>query len=992
MFRRRVVRAVVVTLVVFVSLFATVAILPKTARATTYFVGGVGPGNQTTIQGAISAAGFDDTIYVYGGIYRENLMVGKSLHLIGENSATTIIDGRNTQDAIRITSDSVEVTGFTITNGGTGIEIISYDNCIISANVITNGGTGIYLSDTVGTVVKDNEISSNSVDGISISTSGSAFIENNSVSSNIVDGIYLTSSVGNTIKDNFASSNERGIYLRSSSNNEIIGNTAWSNDDGYYPYGAGILLVSSSGNRIEDNNASSNYRYGIRLESSASNIIVGNMVSANSQGINLESASSNFIEDNRVTLNGGDGIYFDSSSSNTIVQNSISSNQDGINLYSSGNNTIRDNSISSNNYRGLDLSLSDSNRIYHNNIVGNNYQARDNGANSWDDGYPSGGNYWSDNMDADQFSGPNQDQPGSDGIGDKLYYISPGTSVDHYPKVIPNAVPQSPPSQPQNLQATPGNGRVDLTWTPPAYDGGSPILNYRVYRRINSEAEEFLIQIGNVLTFADMGLTNGDTCRYWVSARNIVGEGLKSEETDTIPATVPSPPLGLAAVAESRLVTLIWMPPADTGGSPVTNFKIYRGVSSGGESLLAEVGYVQQYVDIGLTNGVTYYYTITAKNEVGEGVMSEEVAATPAAILTIPGAPTRLAASTGDREVTLTWAAPADNGGSPITNYSVYRGPFSGGEAFLIEIGDELTYADSGLMNGRTYSYRVTAKNAIGEGSMSDSISAVPMVVPGPPIALAVEKGDGLVTLSWMPPIDDGGSPVTHYSVYRGSSSGGGTYLTTPGNILNYVNTGLTNGETYYYQVTASNAVGEGERSSEVSAVPSVTPPNQAPSCSLTAPSSGDTIKDRFAVMGTASDPDGTIEYVEIRIGNGGWTKALGTTSWSYDLDTTIFSDGGHTIYARSFDGTDYSGLDAQTVTIRNPGELPPDISVFEETWFWVVLILGIIVAVVALLYLKEKMRPQQPRAANHSEERSPPRSPEERGSIRPPVKPDDKA
>ncbi|MCK5291781.1 MAG: right-handed parallel beta-helix repeat-containing protein [Thermoplasmata archaeon] len=987
MFQRRVVRAVVVTLVVFVSLFATITTLPKTARATTYFVGGVGPGNQTTIQGAVNMAGFDDTVYVYGGIYRENLIVGKSLHLIGENSATTIIDGQNTQDAIRIGSDSVEVTGFTITNGGTGVEIMSYDNCVISANVITNGGVGIYLSDTVGTIVKDNVITSNSGDGIRIYTSGGALIENNSVSSNIVEGIYLSSSVGNTIKDNFASSNERGIYLRSSSNNVIIGNTAWSNDDGSYPYGAGILLVSSSGNRIEDNNASSNYRYGIRLESSASNIIVGNMVSANSRGINLESASSNVIEDNRVILNGGDGIYLDSSSSNTIVQNSISSNSNGIDLYSSGNNTIIGNSISSNRYRGLELSLSDSNSIYHNNIVGNGYQATDNGANEWDDGYPSGGNYWSDNMDADQFSGPNQDQPGSDGIGDKLYYISPGTSVDHYPKVIPNAVPQSPPSQPQNLQATPGDARVDLTWTPPAYDGGSPILNYRIYRRINQESEEFLIQIGNVVAFTDTGLTNGDNCRYWVSARNLVGEGLKSEVTETTPATVPSPPLGLAAVAESRLVTLTWMPPSDTGGSPVTNFKIYRGVSSGGESLLAEVGYVQQYVDIGLANGVTYYYRITAKNEVGEGVMSEEVAATPAAILTVPGQPTRLVASTGDREVTLTWAPPADNGGSPIANYSVYRGPFSGGEAFLVEIGDELTYTDSGLMNGRTYSYRVTAKNAIGEGSRSDSISAVPMVVPGPPIALAVEEGDGRITLRWMPPIDDGGSPVTHYSVYRGSSSGGETYLTTPGDILNYVNTGLTNGETYYYQVTASNAVGEGERSTEVGAVPSVTPPNQAPSCTFTAPSSGETIKDRFAVLGTASDPDGTIEYVEIRIDNGGWTRALGTTSWSYDLDTTVFSDGGHTIYARSFDGTEYSGLDAQTVTIRNPGELPPDISVFEETWFWAVLIMGIIVAIVLLLYLKEKMKPEKSAMRGNSEEESP-EGPEEKGRVRPPVKP----
>ncbi len=941
-------KAILVVLALLISFFATISIIPETARATTYFVGGTGPSNYTTIQAAVNVAGLGDTVYVYDGIYRETPVISTAIKLVGQSKDGTIIDAQNTQNVITVNSDSAKISGFTITNGNLGIRLMSVDNCEISSNVISNNGDGIAISDSVGSVIRDNIISSNRYDGIDLSVSGSSLIANNVVSSNGDYGIRISSSVGNVIMDNHVSSNEYGIYLDSSNSNDIIGNTAWSNDySGSLP-GAGIWLRSSSNNVIEENNASSNYRDGIRLQESASNVITGNTLSSNSHGIVLEYSSSNIISDNRVSLNGNDGIVFDSSSSNTISGNSISSNDDGIRLSYSGNNTIFGNSVSSNGYYGLYLSQSDSNRVFHNNIVGNNHQVTDNGANQWDDGYPSGGNYWSDYEGNDQLSGPDQDQPGSDGMGDSLYYIYPGTSVDHYPKMDPNSVPQSPPSQPQNLQATPGDGQVALTWEAPAYGGDSPILNYRVYRREEYGSFDFLVQIGNILAYTDTGLTNGLRYSYRVSARNQIGEGLGSEEVVATPARVPDPPLGLAAVAESRLVTLTWMPPSDDGGSQVTNFNIYRGVTPGGETLLAVVGNVQQYVDIGLTNGMTYYYRISATNEVGEGAMSDEVSATPAAVLTLPGPPTRLTASGGDCQITLSWAVPVDNGGSTITNYSIYRGAFSGAEAFLIEIGNVLTFTDTGLMNGQTYSYKVSARNALGEGPKSDSASTIPKTLPGPPIGLAVTAGNGLAILTWLSPIDDGGSPITHYSVYRGLTSGGETYLTTPGNVLTYEDSGLTNGMTYHYQVTASNAMGEGAKSSEVSVTPSTPPPNQAPTCTISSPTSGETISVRYAVMGTASDIDGEIEFVEVRVGNSGWMRAIGATSWSYDLDTTVFSDGKHTIYARSFDGMDYSALGALTVTVSNGEEQPPDVGAYD----WAITLALVVVLIVLLIVL----------------------------------------
>ncbi len=117
---------------------------------------------------------------------------------------------------------------------------------------------------------------------------------------------------------------------------------------------------------------------------------------------------------------------WDSSNNNTIYNCNISNNDYGIKLWdSSNNNTITSNTITNNSEKGIWLCYFSSNNIvYHNNFINNFNQAYDEDNNIWDNGYPSGGNYWSDYTGVDNYHGPNQDIPGSDGIGDTPYYIS----------------------------------------------------------------------------------------------------------------------------------------------------------------------------------------------------------------------------------------------------------------------------------------------------------------------------------------------------------------------------------------------------------------------------------------------------------------------------------------------------------------------------------------------------------------------------------------
>jgi fibronectin type 3 domain-containing protein len=385
--------------------------------------------------------------------------------------------------------------------------------------------------------------------------------------------------------------------------------------------------------------------------------------------------------------------------------------------------------------------------------------------------------------------------------------------------------PPSPPGPPVNLQATAGDGSVELDWTAPTDNGGSPITNYRIYRGTTSGQLALLAEVPDVRTYLDTGLTNGVKYFYHVTAVNAAGEGPPSAEVSATPRsanTPPDPPVQPVAIGGDARVSLSWQTPGSNGGSPITNYKIYRGTSPGGESWLATVGGdVLSYTDTAVTNGVTFYYYVTAVNIVGEGGFSNEVSATPMAAASVPDAARNLTAEPMDSGVHLAWLRPTDTGGKPITNYKIYRGTSSGDRSTVTTAGNVTSYTDLGLQNGQQYYYVVTAVNEIGEGPPSNEVSSTPATVPSAPRNLRAIEGDGAVTIQWSGPQSDGGSAVTNFRIYRGTTSGNLVFLTMIGPIDSYTDEKLLNDQTYYYQVSALNRAGEGQRSDPASATPS---------------------------------------------------------------------------------------------------------------------------------------------------------------------------
>jgi outer membrane protein assembly factor BamB len=158
------------------------------------------------------------------------------------------------------------------------------------------------------------------------------------------------------------------------------------------------------------------------------------------------------------------------------------------------------------------------------------------------------------------------------------------------------------------------------------------------------------------------------------------------------------------------------------------------------------------------------------------------------AIGTTPSTPPRNLTATGANEqVGLTWKAPADNGGAAITNYVIYKGTASGCETFLAKIGTATGYTDLHLKNGQKYYYEVAAINTAGESLRSTEANATAATIPLAPQNLTVAPEDARATLDWDAPVDDGGSQITNYSIYRN-----GTSIIIVGKVLNYTDTGPT--------------------------------------------------------------------------------------------------------------------------------------------------------------------------------------------------------
>jgi parallel beta-helix repeat protein len=426
---------------------------------------------------------FDNVTYTFAGnindsivVERNNIVVdGAGYTLQGQGSGGGIVLSYGSN----VTIKNMEIEAFEY-----GIYLFRSCNNSIFGNLIKNNEWyAIYSKQSNFSIFLGNNITNNH-DGIILCESSIYNrISENNITANKQYGVWLyeNSSYNSLSGNNLAANRYAGVTIYDSSNNSIVGNT-FTND--------GFLAFNSSGNNVEGNVVNdkplvylegvsnltvdeagqvvlvdcdsirvenldlSNTAIGVYLQATNNSKILNNKIRDTSSGITIAYCSSNTISGNNIT---GSGIIIGGSSNtsvsgnilansyrglalvvgsryNNVIGNNIINNEYGISIEDSPGNAMIGNNITGNWRIGVEIYCS-GNSIFHNNFVNNAQQVhygRPDYVNYWDDGYPSGGNYWSSYTGVDVKSGSYQNETGSDGIGDTPYIIY-ANNADRYP-------------------------------------------------------------------------------------------------------------------------------------------------------------------------------------------------------------------------------------------------------------------------------------------------------------------------------------------------------------------------------------------------------------------------------------------------------------------------------------------------------------------------------------------------------------------------------
>ncbi len=380
--------------------------------------------------------------------------------------------------------------------------------------------------------------------------------------------------------------------------------------------------------------------------------------------------------------------------------------------------------------------------------------------------------------------------------------------------------PVGTPAAPARPILTPGNKELHVRWDIPSDDGGTSISSYDVQYSYDNGAtwNEWDVSIDSQSQQTTItSLENGVVHHVQVRASNSQGHGAWSTAALDRPAGFPSAPTRLTVAPRPNQLEVVWDHPLDDGGATIIGYDIQysndRGatwrpwhLSSPLDDLTANI--------LGLSNGNAYIVRVRAKNSQGQGPWLASESTMP---LGVPTAPTQLSLSPGDRELELSWAAPADDGGSKVREYGIQYSdnagatwrPWNG-----IINGQSLQETITGLDNGTMYQVQVRASNSQGDGPWSVRGEGQPATTPAAPDPPALTPDNRELRVHWDAPDNDGGAPITGYHVQY-SDGPGSTWRewhisADAQPVLQTRIAGLENGATYAVQVRAGNAQGDG--------------------------------------------------------------------------------------------------------------------------------------------------------------------------------------
>ena len=384
-----------------------------------------------------------------------------------------------------------------------------------------------------------------------------------------------------------------------------------------------------------------------------------------------------------------------------------------------------------------------------------------------------------------------------------------------FPAVLPARVPDAP----TELTATRGNASVTINFTPRS-DNGATIRKYQ-YSIDESITYQDVNSVNTASSVTISGLTNGLSYNIFLRAVNDIGDGVASTFVTATPSTTSAAPV-INSVTRGNKSLIVDFTEGSDGGNDIVNYKYsvdginYYAFVPAITTSPATISFLNDQ-NQPLVNGQTYTVTLLAVNTNGDGEVSNALNGTPSSV---PDAPTGLSSTGRNTTVTISFT-PGFDQGSAILNYkySINGSPYY--EFNPAVITSPVTV--SGLVNDTSYNIRLLARNANGDGTVSDIVVATPRAVaPDPPTALTRSyAGSGMVSI-YFTTGSDGGRPITNYEY---SIDSGSSYiaLNPPDTTSPVTISGLTNGRFYTIQLRSVNDVGESIASSTVTFTPTAT-------------------------------------------------------------------------------------------------------------------------------------------------------------------------
>ena len=373
------------------------------------------------------------------------------------------------------------------------------------------------------------------------------------------------------------------------------------------------------------------------------------------------------------------------------------------------------------------------------------------------------------------------------------------------------------PGSPTGLTATAASSsQINLSWTAPSNNGGSSITGYEIERSTNGGTDwTFSTNIGNTTSYSDTGLTASTAYTYRVSAINGVGPSAPSNTTSAT-TMAPCTTCQLTVTTQQdtgQSITGMYVELDQNGQKVSSSFSPATFTLTGGTQYTVRVGNFNSYVfDHWLDTGSTINprpISISDNTQITGVYVDTALTLSPSSGPV--GKTVSMAGSTFSslHTITITW-----DGSTLATNPSVITSNLTGGFQATFQVP-----------TSTIGSHKVQATDGTNTHSTLFTISSLTFTAPQPPAGLIATAGNTQASLSWAAPTDNGGSAITGYNIYRGTTSNGESATpvgTVSSSTLSYEDTGLTNGQTYYYKVTAVNSIGASSPSNEASATAAI--------------------------------------------------------------------------------------------------------------------------------------------------------------------------